>query len=313
MLSAPGPDDRWGSVAGVPPTSPVARANAGRNARGDRARHARWAPAREAAWALLERNAGTGSRVAVVGAGNGDTLPLRRLAARAAQLDLVDLDPAALRRARRRCGLGGRRSVGLLAGDVTAGRADAVVARALARPLRTGIRSAEVGGSIHASPLTGRAYDLVVADCLYTQLIYPALADSSLDGRAIDRVLLEHGQRLTNALVADLHAAAPGGVVVHLHDVLGWWEGRRQPFALDDVLARAATDTGAALRMVARGSRPYGCDVRAALGRIGAEIVETAFWRWPFGGGVDYLVCATVAKVDRVSARRIVRSEEGGR
>ena len=29
---------------------------------------------------------------------------------------------------------------------------------------------------------------------------------------------------------------------------------------------------------------------------VKADIAETAFWRWPFQAGVDYLACATVTR-----------------
>lgn len=277
------------SPRGARPVPTVAGANVVRNANGDRARHRRWAPAREAAWALLDRYVNRGARIAVVGAGNGDTLPLRRLAARAGALELIDLDAVALARARRRCALRHRSRVRTRVADITGGQADAAV--------RAAVDGVDAGVGAARTVDLGQ-YDVVVADCLYTQLLYPALADSGrLDGLAIDRVLLQSGQSVTNAAVARLHAAAPAGVVVHLHDILGWWGGHAQPFELDDVLVLAAAeDSAAALRLAGKGSLPFGCDPRAASARLGAAVIETAFWRWPFGDGVDYLVCATVAR-----------------
>src|SRR3982074_1752314 len=82
--------------------SGVLAANAANNARAGAARRRRWRPARAAAWALQEPNVAPGARGAVVGAGNGHDLPLGRLAAVAGRLDLVDVDGAAVRQARRR-------------------------------------------------------------------------------------------------------------------------------------------------------------------------------------------------------------------
>ncbi|MEA2304709.1 MAG: hypothetical protein QOH43_1989 [Solirubrobacteraceae bacterium] len=234
-----------------------------------------------------------GARVAVVGAGNGDDLPLGALARRAARVDLVDLDAAAARRARRRL-VAGRRRVRVLGEDVTLGAADAVVARALgaAAPPRL---PAPV-------PVGDGPYDVVVADAVLTQLLYPALLDTGLPGAAIDDVLLRDGQALTDAVVARLLAStAPGGVVVLVHDALGWWEGHPQPFALGDVLAAAGHGPDAALALVRRGRPPYGCDPHAALRRAGAELLATELWRWPFAAGVDYLVCGLVARGRRAS------------
>jgi hypothetical protein len=266
--------------------SPVLVANVGRNAKaaGQR-RRVRWRPAADAAWALLSEHVAPGDRVAVVGAGNGDDLPLRRLAGRAGTLDLIDLDTRALRRARRRCRMA-RASVRTRALDVTGGEADAIVGRALGRPVTTA----------PPAPPALPQYDVVIADLLYTQLLYPALADARLPGAAADRVLLEEGQRVTNAVVERLHAAAPAGFVIHLHDLLGWWEGHPQPFTLQEVLELGARDAQAALTLAVRGTVPYGCDPRAASARLGAEVVATAFWHWPFNAETDYLVCATVTR-----------------
>ena len=74
--------------------------------------------------------------MAVVGAGNGHDLPLRRLGRRAGRLDLIDLDARALARTRRRLLLSGVRAEAITQ-DVTHGRADVILQHVLARrPLR---------------------------------------------------------------------------------------------------------------------------------------------------------------------------------
>ncbi|MGI8578977.1 MAG: hypothetical protein ACR2K9_00260, partial [Solirubrobacteraceae bacterium] len=73
---------------------------------------------------MLDRHVPAGATVGVLGAGNGDDLPLRRLTRRAGRVDLIDLDPVALRRARRPA-LRPRGDVQALVSDVTAGAADA--------------------------------------------------------------------------------------------------------------------------------------------------------------------------------------------
>jgi len=75
---------------------------------------------------LLAQHVKADARVAIVGAGNGDDLPLRRLARRAARVDLIDLDAAALRRARRRVRFA--HHVHTVREDVTAGAVDAILA-----------------------------------------------------------------------------------------------------------------------------------------------------------------------------------------
>jgi hypothetical protein len=276
-------------------------ANSTNNAKGDAGRHLRWAPARDAAWDLLDGCVAPGARVAVVGAGNGDDVPLGPLARRAGALDLIDLDPVALRRARRRAqGAGLRRGrrgaavVRALAEDVTGGAADAIVdaarARAGARPRGT------AAPPVPGDPVGEGPYDVVVCDLLLTQLLYPALRRSGLDARAVDDVLLREGQGLTDAVVARLHAAAPGGTVVILHDLLGWWDGHAQPFALEELLARGAEDPAAAVALAGRGSLPYGCDPWTATRRAGADVAESRVWRWPFTAGADYAVFGLVTR-----------------
>jgi hypothetical protein len=272
-MSATRPRPRSGVSGGA-----ALAANAANNARGDGARRRRWKPVRAAAWALLDGEVARGARVAVVGAGNGDDLPLRRLARRAGRLDLLDVDARALAGARRRA-----ITARALVEDLTGGAADAVLAGA-AEPV-----------AVPATPVGDGPYDVVVCDLVLTQLLYPALkAAGTLSGAAIDGVLLRDGQRLTDGVVARLHAAAPGGTVVILHDLLGWWDGHRQPFALDELLA--APDPAAALELARRGRLPYGCDPWLATERAGAHVTHTALWRWPFAPGADYAVFGLVTR-----------------
>jgi hypothetical protein len=246
----------------------------------------RWRGTRAAAWALLERHVQPGATVAVVGAGNGHDLPLRRLGRRAGRLDLVDVDADALRRTRRRLRLSGVRTEAI-AQDVTHGMADAILRHVVTRrPLRPSPQE----------PIGRPTYDVVIADQFLSQLLYPALSDAQLSSRAVDAALRAHGQVLTNAVVAGLAAATPGGLLICVEDVLGWWAGREQPFTIDEVLAAAGEDPERALELVQRGKQARGCNGRTALALAGAQVVDRAFWRWPFAPGTDYLVCATVAR-----------------
>ncbi|MCZ4494572.1 MAG: hypothetical protein JWP53_3503 [Conexibacter sp.] len=269
-------------------TRPARAANVANNAKGDRARHRRWAPARDAAWELLDGVVAEGARVAIVGAGNGDDVPLDALARRAAHVDLIDLDAGALRIAQGHVGAAGRARVHALVEDVTGGAADAVVVAAL-----TGADRPIAPPPVPAGPVGRGPYDVVVCDLLLTQLLYPALRGGDLRGDEIDAVLLREGQRLTDGVVARLHAAAPDGTVVILHDVLGWWKGHRQPFTLAELLGR---DPAPALALARRGSLPYGCDPWAATRRAGARVLDTRLWRWPFAAGADYAVFGLVTR-----------------
>jgi hypothetical protein len=270
-------------------------ANARRNTAAGIGRMWRWRHARDAAWALLDRHIAPDATVAVVGAGNGHDLPLVRLGRRAGRLDLVDVDTAALRRAWRRLRLAGAPAE-ILTADVTAGRADAIIAEALADRTRPGSLAPRAGS--HLMPLVRGRYDVIVADLVLSQLLYPALCDAGLPACLIDRTLRDHGQALTDRVIADLvTAAVPGGVLICIEDVLGWWVGHEQPFALDELLDDAALHPDNALRRGQQGRLAYGCDGRVALAAAGARTVDRACWRWPFAPGTDYLVCATVARV----------------
>ncbi len=272
------------------PNDGALAANARRNARGGAARLWRWRGTRDAAWVLLDRHVERGATVAVVGAGNGHDLPLRRLGRRAGRLDLIDLDVDALRRTRRRLRLLGVRA-DTIAQDVTHGEADVVIRTVV------GQRAPRRGRpSVAAAPIGRPPYDVVIADQFLSQLLYPALSDANVGGRIVGAALRTYGQRLTNAVVAGLAAAAPGGLLICIEDVLGWWDGREQPFSVDDVLAAADIDPDRAMELVQRGKPARGCDGRAALAAAGAPIVDRMFWHWPFTPGTDYLVCASVAR-----------------
>ena len=267
---------------------PATRANTQRNARATAERLERWKPARDALWAVLDRHLGPGASVAVVGAGNGHDVPLLRLAERSLRVDLIDLDPRAARGARGRLPGDLRRRVDVVREDVTAGVADELVAEA-ARGDLPEAREAP------PDPVGKGAYDLVVGDLIYSQLLYPALRDTSLPRERVGVVLARTDRPLVSSVVRRLHASvAHGRPVVHVHDPLGWWDDHVQPVTLDEILAAADADAESALELIARGHGPSACDPRAISIEAGLEPVETAFWRWPFQSGVDYLACATV-------------------
>jgi hypothetical protein len=281
------------------PRNPTRVANAARNGRAERDRQRRWGPARDALWAFVEPHLAAGARVAILGAGNADTVPLRRSAARAGSVALLDIDPRASREARRRVPWRARRRVEAVEHDATEGAADRIVTAALYDE-----DPGEV--SVAEAPLPGAPYDLAIGDLLYSQLLYPALLDLEVEEERRRDFLRRYAPALTRAVVARLHASAP--LVVHVHDPLAWYEGHEQPVELDRILglaeagdgdaARAEVEAGgidAALADVARGLGPVESDPRAALRDLGIEPRATALWRWPFTEGVDYLACATLA------------------
>lgn len=287
------------SLAGNRLQSPAVVASSARNARAELDRHARWRPAREALWQLIDPYLEGGARVAVVGAGNGDDLPLERIATRAGEAVLIDLDPHAARRARRRLPRGLRSRIEIAEHDVTSGAADAIALAAAEGRVPDPPLVAE-------GPLPGSPYDLVIGDLLYTQLLYPALLDLGVPDRRRQAFLEHYGPTLTRSVVARLHVSAPYRQVVHIHDPLAWWPGHDQPVALAEILAAAEDDPTAALALAARGAGPRESDPRAALRAFDIPIQATALWRWPFSPGVDYLACATLAGAP--SGRSSVRS-----
>ncbi len=268
---------------------PASGANARRNARAPIDRAARWRPARDALWSVLDPIVASGATIAIVGAGNCDDVPLTRLALRAERIDLLDVDVASCLRAIHREPALLRPRLRALGVDVTGGVADSVVA-------------AVIGGRVPTvaqqtwEPLGDGPYDVVIGDLLYSQLLYPALADASVPEARIGISLRAYGDAVTGIAVSRLHASAPRGVVVHVNDPLAWWDGHEQPFPLSRVLAAAAEGAEDALALVATGNRPTGCDPRNSLAALGIPVVSTTFWRWPFTVGVDYLACATVAR-----------------
>jgi hypothetical protein len=273
----------------LPDDAPAGAANIRRNANAGRDRHARWQHARDACWTALDPYVGSGARVAIVGAGNGDDLPLAQLSERAGSLDLYDLDLHALRQAHRRVPRTRRRRVRIRMLDVTAGAADSIA--------RAAREQTDPSTPFPAPrPIDGDPYDLVIGDLFYSQLLAPALGDLRLPSHKVGETLRRHGQLLTNAVVARLRASAPGGTVVHLHDPLAWWANHPQPFPIEDALDRAANLPDDAQSVLANGRQPLGCDPRAALAP--ATIRATAWWRWRFTPAVDYLVCATIADAD---------------
>ncbi|HWH19223.1 MAG TPA: hypothetical protein VN671_01720 [Solirubrobacterales bacterium] len=300
--------------------APCRVANASRNAGAELGRRRRWGSARDSLWDFVGASIEDGTRVAIVGAGNGDDLPLRRIARRAGAVTLIDLDPRAAQGARRRLGRAERAKVDVIGHDVTEGAADAIVLAALGGeevdpvPATVGgpapIASADAQRSASAAadlphlaaepdgegrPLPGAPYDLVIGDLFYSQLLYPALVDLGVDPDRSAETLVRHAPGLTRAVVARLHASAP--LVVHIHDPIAWWDGHEQPVALGEILASAAGEgTDAALDLVARGVGPHESDPRAALADLDLTPTATALWRWPFAPGVDYLACATLAR-----------------
>jgi hypothetical protein len=274
------------SGADAPGASRPARdANLRNNAVADEGRAVRWRPARDALWRVVDPLLPEGGRVVIVGAGNGDDIPLTRLAARAARVDLYDIDGAAARSAvagepealRERCRA--------IEDDVTGGAADAIAVAAASGAMPEELPAPD-------GPLGDGDYDLVIGDLLYTQILFPALLALGLTIEERARYLTQYGARVTQAIVGRLHDSAPNGSVVHVHDLVCWAPGHGQPVTLDEVLARPRELLTGLLQ-------PAGCDPEPEIDAVGARIEQTHWWRWPYGEGIDYLVRANVAVRDQ--------------
>lgn len=269
--------------------APSLSANASRNARAERSRHRRWQVARDALWSLLAPRLHPGMRVAVLGAGNADDLPLRRIVERGCEVALIDLDPASSLRARRRLRRSHRSQVEVIEHDVTEGAADLIVLAAV-----KGVRPRVSRAS--ESPLPGGPFELVIGDLFYSQLLYPALLDLEVDEERREAYISHYAPDLVGSVVARLHASSPGGHALHIHDPLGWWEGHSQPISLEEVLRLASVDAEAATALASLGEGPSESDPLVALAGMGIEPLKTALWHWPFAASVDYLACATLVR-----------------
>ena len=277
------------ALAGERVRAPASTANIARNARAEVGRHGRWAPARDALWRLLDPYVADGARVAILGAGSGDTLPLAPIAERAGEVALIDLDEPAIRAARRRQPRRPRRRITTIEHDITHGAADEIAAAAA----RGTVPDAPV---VPEAPLPGAPYDLVIGDLFYSQLLYPALVDLGIPAARSEAFVRRYAPVLTRAVVARLEISAPHGTVVHIHDPIAWWPGHPQHVTLELILQVAESDPAAALTLAVRGTGPRHSDPRAALRELSIPIHGTALWRWPFAPSVDYLACATITR-----------------
>lgn len=150
-------------------------------------------------------------------------------------------------------------------------------------------------GHVPREPIGTGGYDVVVGDLLDTQLLFPALLDAEVDPARRPSALRLHGQRLTDGVVARLHASAPGGHVVHVNDVAGWWPGHPQPLTPEQVLA---PEPGPAA-LLHRLGRPAGCDVPGSVRATGDVVASQRWWTWAFDDITTYLVHAIVAQTAR--------------
>lgn len=258
--------------------------NARNNAMYQQLRLERWSSVRDAAWELIEPLLDEHSHVALVGGGSCDDLPLGRLASRVQHVDLIDFDTSSTDRAVSRLPEPLRARVTVIEHDVTGGSADLVL-RALQQdaPLPESL-------PLPYGPLGSGEYDLVVGDMLYTQLLHAGLIALGIEGTRQLELMRRYDPPLVRALVQRIEASVrSGGHAVHIHDLACWASNHAQPRTLDEVFE----DPDHRWRELRRHDN---CDPHLMLHKLGASIVQHAWWRWPFEPNKQFLVRATVSR-----------------
>lgn len=259
-------------------------ANATNNAMYQDLRFERWQGVRDELWRLVEPLLTSTSRVALVGGGSCDDVPLARIIERAAHVDLVDFDSSSTQRAVGRLPLEHRTRVDVIEHDVTGGSADLVL-RAVRddTPLPDSL-------PLPYDALGSGDYDLVVGDMLYTQLLHAGLIALEVFGERQHELMRRYDPPLVTALVQRIQASlAPKGHAIHVHDVACWADGHEQPIELAEALEDPFWNWSK-LR------RHDDCDPHLVLGRIGADVSESAWWEWPFEPNKRFIVRATIAR-----------------
>jgi hypothetical protein len=259
-------------------------ANARNNAMHQELRLERWAGVRDSMWALIDGVLDAGARVALVGAGSCDDVPLVRILERAGSVGIIDFDATSTTRAIERTPAELRDRLRVLEEDVTGGCADMI--------LRAVRDDDELPMSLPLpyGPLGDGEYDVVVGDMLYTQLLHAGLIALEVFGDRQHELMRRYDPHLTTALVHRIQASlGVGGHAIHVHDVACWAKGHSQPLELDEVLADPFWNW-------TKLQRHDNCDPHLALGRIGADVRDSAWWEWPFEPNKRFLVRATLAR-----------------
>jgi hypothetical protein len=269
------------------PDETIARsANARNNAMYQDLRLERWAGVRDHLWNLVDPLLAPGGRVAIIGGGSCDDVPLVRIGDHAGTIDLVDFDSSSTDRALARVGAAARARVRVIEEDVTGGCADRIL-RAVRDedPLPDSL-------PLPYGPLGEGDYDLVIGDMLYTQLLHAGLIALEVFGEQQHELMRRYDPHLTNALVRRIQASlASGGHAIHVHDVACWAGDHAQPITLEEALA----DPFWAFPKLLRHDN---CDPHLALTRMRADVRESTWWEWPFEPRKRFLVRATVARAD---------------
>ncbi|MEO6866957.1 MAG: hypothetical protein ABI200_02950 [Gaiellales bacterium] len=271
--------------AGTSDDGDISRAsNARNNAMHQALRLERWQPVRSALWKLVEPLIDATARVAIVGAGSCDDVPLTRMAEHAAHVDLIDFDRSSTDRAIGRLDADQRARVGVIELDVTGGSADLV--------LRAARDNASLPEAlpIPYGPLADEPYDLVIGDMIYTQLLHAGLLELGIVGKRQRELMRRYDRPLVHGLVQRIEASlGTGGHGIHIHDLACWASGHKQPCSFDEAVADP-DHRWTELR------RHDNCDPHLVLEGIGARIVDQVWWPWEFEPNKQFLVRATVTR-----------------
>lgn len=245
------------------------------------ARFGRWQKVRDSVWRLVRAKLTPNSRVAIVGAGSCDDIPLMRISRHAACIDLIDFDHTAVDRALKRAKYASHITPEIV--DVTEGCADRILdAIAKGKSLPNAL-------ALPHKPFSGAPYDLIIGDMLYTQLLHPGLLKLDVEGPKQHMLMRRYDPHLTRSLVLRIQRSlATGGYAMHIHDVACWTNNQPQPIPLE----RALTTPDLTYKSLNRHDR---CDPHLILPMLNAEIIEHAWWSWPFEPNKSFLVRASVA------------------
>lgn len=258
-------------------------ANVRNNAMQQPRRLAAWTHVRDALWRVLDPLIDDGARVALVGGGSCDDIPLTRIVERATTIDLIDLDRESMRRAIERLDPAAGARVTAIECDVMDGCAELILnAVRETQPLPEQL-------ALPCGPIGSGDYDLVVGDMLYTQLLHPGLLALGVHGIRQHELMRTYDPQLTRALVRRIQASIrPGGRAVHVHDLACWsMPNHDQPMSIEAALAEPDV---AWLRL----RRHDGCDPVLRLGELGFRVQQSSWWRWDFSSEKQFVVRASL-------------------
>jgi len=235
-------------------------------------------------------SAGSGGRLAVLGAGNCNDLDLKRLAAAYAQVDLFDLDASAMRCGLLRQSMRNSPEISIRRGVDFSG----VLSR-LAMSADKSNRELELAQLTRRAARTPRfgtrgGYDVVVSACVLSQIISSAVLALGVAEPVLPSLILELRKTHLRMLCG---MAAPGGRVVFVSDLVSSDTCRDLLVsARDDIrpLMEAAVQAGNFFT----GLNPFAILSRLPRNACDFELLDP--WLWTLSGERAALVYAVTFK-----------------